>query len=75
MSPTKTKYKHIYFTESPDKKIWLCRNTKSQKTLAALAYYKPWHRYCIVEFWDDVVFDADCLRDIAHFLDQLNKGD
>ena len=80
MSPTKTEYKHIYFAEAVSvprkaKDIWLCLNNKSDEKLAALEWYAPWRRYCVTDVLDNAVFDADCLRDIAHFLDQLNMGD
>jgi len=68
----KTKYRHIHFTEEPGmdvnrKSMWFCRNNKSKAILGAVTWYGPWRRW-VLEAEPDCVFDHNCLRDIADFL-------
>lgn len=67
----KTKYKYIHFREFPG--YWSCKNNKSKVTLGIVEYYRPWKQWCYIPFSTSVVFSADCLDDISHFLGQLNK--
>jgi len=67
----KTKYRHIHFTEEPRmdvnrKSTWFCRNNKSKAILGTVTWYGPWRRYVFEA--EDAVFDHNCLRDIADFL-------
>ena len=66
----KTKYRHIRF--EPAANDWACMNSKSGDVLGSVSYYKRWKKW-VIEFQEDCVFDSKCLRDIADFLDQLNK--
>ncbi len=71
----RTEYKYIKFTfvDSNDhKKGGDCLNKKSTTVLGYWQYYKPWKQY-VIEFLEDCVFNETCLRDIADFLNQLNK--
>jgi len=70
----KTEYKYIKFVQTVLIGHWNCLNKKSGDELGSVAFYDPWNRFCFepVEFWG-VIFESICLRDIAHFLDQLNK--
>lgn len=72
----KTKFKHIYFTQTnPDpvrSPIWSCRNNRDHALLATIEYYAPWRKYT-VEFLESAVFDEKCLLDIAEFLKSLNS--
>lgn len=72
----RTKYKHIYFEKDEIQAIdtgWMCYNN-SDVILGYVAYYKPW-KQCVFENYDENrVFSASCLRDIADFLEQLNRG-
>lgn len=71
----KTKYRHINFQpEGEDgaaKGRWWIRNNKSGGILGAVIYYRRWKSH-IVQFEDTAVFDINCLRDIANFMDQLS---
>ena len=71
----KTKYKYIYFIKGEkallDEVIWHCWN-KKKTLLGSVVYCEQWHEW---EFQPKPMmgFTIECLRDIADFLDQLNK--
>lgn len=68
----KTKYQHIYFEKTKLKKEpYIMRGNKSHFVMGTIYYHKPWKKYAI-EFGINYVFDENCLRDVADFLDQLN---
>ena len=71
----KTKYKHIHFEEMALKpnSIWYCRNNKTTAILGSAEFYKSWKKW-VFSSRQDAVFDASCLRDIADFLEQLDKS-
>jgi len=70
----KTKYKYIEFTQTVLNGCWNCVNRKSRDELGQVAFYKPWRQFIFepAEF-GGIIFNSSCLRDIAHFLDQLNE--
>jgi len=70
----KTKYKYIEFVRTVLNDCWNCLNKKSGDELGSVFYYKPWKQF-VFEFNElgDCVFNSSCLRDVADFLDQLNK--
>jgi len=70
----KTEYKYIMFVQTTLVDNWNCLNKKQKDELGSVFFYKPWKQY-VFEFNElgDCVFNSSCLRDIAHFLDQLNK--
>ena len=84
MTPTKTKYKYIFFEQSSlevyskakEKTVqaWTCRNIKSNAILGYTYYYHPWEQWVFSQADSSIVFSQDCLLDIADFLKQLNKG-
>lgn len=70
----KTEYKHIKFVQTTLIDHWNCLNKKSGEELGSVSYYKPWKQFVFEPYeLGDIVFNTTCLRDIAHFLDQLNK--
>lgn len=74
----KTEYRHLRFcsinTELLDGKIlWNCRNTRTNDLLGGVDYYEEWGKYVFWSANNKSVFDSSCLRDIADFMDQLNK--
>ncbi len=69
----KTKYKYIHFVKIKNKETpYFIFSNRSFFYLGAVQYYRPWKCY-VVEFESDRVFNNDCLRDIADFLDQMNE--
>jgi hypothetical protein len=73
----KTKYKYIYFEQAmfeEGTEGWVCYNKKTDDLLGRVEFYKPWKQW-IIEFekGGSIIFNNTCLRDIAHFLDQLNE--
>ncbi len=68
----KTKYKYIHFDETV-KGTWYCYNNSSEGDLGRATYYKRWKQW-VMEFEGDMVFNNQCLIDIADFLTQLNKN-
>jgi len=73
----KTKYKHIHFLRRgglyASKRCYSCVNTKSGDSLGQVFYYPRWRLYVFAAM-ATAVFDKNCLRDIAHFLEQLDGG-
>lgn len=65
----KTNYKDIYFEETANS--WRCYNNTIKTLLGWTEYYKLWKQF-IFNAADYVIFSADCLADISHFLKQLN---
>lgn len=76
-NPLKTKYKFIHFVETEEvvsgKKVWDCRNNKSNDLLSKIFYYKPWNEYCFTQSDRNILFNNGCLKDTINFIEQLNK--
>ena len=67
----KTKYKFIEFRHV--KLVgWRIVNKKSGSILGCISLYEPWGQH-VAEFFEGCVFNNQCLKDIADFLEQLNK--
>lgn len=81
MTPTKTKYKYIFFeqssldVESKESTVpaWTCRNIKSNEILGYAYYYHVWKQWVFTQADSSIVFSESCLLDIVNFLQQLNK--
>ena len=71
----KTKYKFIEFQEEPhellNEEIWHCINHRYNQRLGVIVYCDEFGKW---EFQpkDNTGYTSVCLRDIAHFLDQLS---
>jgi hypothetical protein len=70
------RYKYVQFVESDvednlDKKTrtWVCL-TLNKNMLGIVKWYSPWRQYCYYP-WDNTLYSAGCLRDIADFLDSV----
>lgn len=63
-------YRFIHFEEGPGG--WNCINN-SETVLGRCEFYRPWRQWVFTQERESVVFSADCLRDIAHFMEQLPK--
>lgn len=64
-----------YFTMErvPTKKkrktsVWLCTNHDGT-LLGRVTWYAPWRRYVFDVVEEGLIFDTQCLRDIADFID------
>jgi len=67
------KTEYITFVELPPKpkaKMFDVMNMKSDDWLGVVRWYAPWRKYCFFPA-DDIVFCADCLRDIQDFINKL----
>lgn len=73
----KTEYEYIEFIvveEKPKTKIWACQNRTSGIRLGSVGWYGPWRQYVFgADLNAMVAYSASCLRDIADFLEQVNK--
>ncbi len=82
----KTKYKHIFFVKDKEfsemntndgqqyHQLWSCYNSKQGRKLCYIIWYQYQRQYCLhFTSADNIVLSTDCLRDMADFLDQLNK--
>ena len=67
----KTKYKHIEFVGAED--TWWCYTRKDDTQLGICDYGTVKKNTWEFVPFSRIGFSADCLRDIAHFLEQLNK--
>ena len=67
----KTKYEHIHFQKTERGTNYYLRLNKGYFVAGMVAYHKPWKKY-VVDWFRGFMFDENCLRDIADFLDQLN---
>lgn len=68
----KTRYGYIHFEQKTDwvspRQVWLCRNNRSKGVLAQLHWDEDWKQYVAV-FNKNAIFSADCLKDIAEFME------
>lgn len=73
----KTTYKYIEFVEvaqKPKTKAWTCHNRRSGVALGYIEWYASWRQYVYTDYGPGLaVYSASCLRDIADFLEQVNK--
>lgn len=56
-------------------KVWRVRNKRTAEEIGTLKWYGGFRKYCffpILTGFDWLLFDADCLRMIADFLDEQN---
>jgi len=70
----RTIYKHIHFVkvgEKPRTSAWEIRNNKTGSVIGEISWYATWRQYCTMPK-GGTVFNNQCLRDIAGFLDKLN---
>lgn len=66
-----TRYKHIHFLKV--RNDWICLSNSDNTPLGAVEVWEDWRQYCFFPY-PDTLHSASCLTDIAHFLQQLNKG-
>lgn len=70
----KTKYKYIHFQISiEDRDIWECYNSKHGDLLGDVFFFERWNQYVFAADNAEIIFSAECLNDIKHFLEQLNE--
>ena len=73
----KTRYKYIHFERVPHClcggfPLWDCRNNKTDNGLGVIGWCAQWREYVLTPD-QNTIFSADCCRDIADFLGQLNE--
>lgn len=68
----KTKYRFIHF-EKHGQNRWFCKNNQSESVLTGIVWYPRWRCYCTEHTVFNALFNSDCHKDIADFLEQLNK--
>ena len=72
----KTKYKYVYFSSAlpihQSAILWICQNNRDKHVLGCIEYYTPWKQH-IIDFKEGCIFNNRCLKDIAEFLEQLNR--
>ena len=66
----KTEYKYIVFKKELGS--WACKNKKHGDHLGTVVYSPMWKQF-VFQPRSGTEFSTDCLRDIADFLEQLNK--
>jgi hypothetical protein len=75
----KTNYKYIHFVISREvcngKKVWECRNNKTNHVLAEIFWYKPWEEWCFTQADKNIVFNSGCLKDTIDFINQLTNNE
>ena len=68
----KTRYKFIHFRQARQDGVWFCFNNNNGDSMGVVEFYKRWKQY-VIDFGEGCVFKNQCLKDIADFLEQLNK--
>ena len=58
--------------DSDNHGVWRILNTRSETPLGVVEWYGPWQRYVLGWVNTLAIFDAQCHRDIADFLDKVN---
>lgn len=69
----KTKYKFIHFVRCEPYGEWEIWATKSGENLGIVDYYREWKQFVFSTHNNLAVFNAGCLKDIIHFIEQLNE--
>jgi len=72
--PRKTRYKFIHFVEvekKPKTEVYSCRNNSTSDELGIVKWYSTWRCYAFFPVFGDLVFNAGCLSDITHFMEQM----
>jgi hypothetical protein len=65
--------KYIRFEMGPSYNQYFVVNIKSHDILAEINYHKPWRRLVMDRVGRATVWSSDCLRDVAAFLEELNR--
>ena len=75
----KSEYKYIKFEKDSayrdPKGKTICiiiYNKHSDEELGYIEWYEAWRQYCMMTK-DDIVFNSQCLKDIAEFMDNLMR--
>ena len=73
-----TEYKDIHFDyrargSNEDIKKWCCIDNKKGWELGFIIYYSEWKTNVFIPVGEATLFSSSCLRDIAQFLEELNK--
>ena len=67
------KYMHAELTEErPKTQVWQIKSKSDGSKLGVVKWFGPWRQYCFFVM-DVSVFSAGCFRDIASFLEDLNR--
>ena len=72
----KTQYQYIHFekwTSEPGNLTWKCYNTRSNDELGEVRWYPAWRQYCYFPSCP-ANYSAECLNNIANFIEQLLKA-
>lgn len=75
----KTEYKFIFFKDvqweedGAQREGWYCFSKRGD-LLGRIGFYPRWKKYVFSIKNEDVLFDNTCLKDVAHFLEQLDKA-
>jgi hypothetical protein len=73
----KTKYKYVRFEHDTGKgsirDLWWCRDSETSQVLGAIEF-SDLHKQFVFIMANEIIFTADCLRDIADFMEQVAKA-
>lgn len=58
--------------EKPKTKIWMVTSNENEDELGIIEWLPRWRKYCF--YPSDSVFEEDCLRDIADFIEMKTKN-
>jgi hypothetical protein len=67
--------KYIYFEHSHSKaktEVWSVRTKRDDAPLGTIEWFARWRGYAFFPGYN-LVFEKNCLRDIANFLEEANK--
>jgi hypothetical protein len=69
------KIRYLYFVEiapNPKTKVWKILDESAKFELGRIRWFGRWRKYCFFPT-ADTVFEQDCLRDIAEFIESQTK--
>lgn len=52
--------------------VWFVSNAETKEKIGYVKWYGPWRKYCYFPI-DQTVYEQDCLRDIANFIENATK--
>lgn len=69
----KTRYQFIHFNDLRETGTFDCCSNRDGTVLGSCSFFKLWGQWVFSQSGSGRVLSADCLLDVAHFMNQLPK--
>jgi hypothetical protein len=73
-SKTVARFKHLHIDRPEEERVYEIINNRSGACIGCISYYVPWRCY-VLETAQGIVWSADCLRDVAGFMEGLKRAE